>query len=119
MAMFPHLNTGAVAQYSASVWNRRPARVIYFIDGQDQRYTTSYKALRTWQIRLELLNEDEIDALQAFFLGQMGAYSTFSFYDPFSGQIVPNCRFATESFSASWDGVDVGSTALLVTETNG
>ncbi len=118
-ATFPLLSTGAVAQYPTAQITSQGAQVIRFLDGTDQRYLTQANALRRWQIRLDQLNEGEIFQLESFFAQQSGNYSIFSFPDPFSGTVVPNCRFGTEALETSYVGVDVSSAVLWVIETNG
>jgi hypothetical protein len=119
MATFPILTSGAVTQYPAQITSGQGAQVIRFMDASDQRYLTQPRAYRQWQIRLDLLNENEIQALEAFFTGQSGDYSPFNFPDPFSGTTVPNCRFAAPGFVSEYVGVDVNSTSFWVIETNG
>jgi hypothetical protein len=119
MAIFPTLNTGAVAQYPLAANTGQGAQVIRFLDGSDQRYCSQAKMLRSWQIRLDLLNEDEIYQLEAFFVAQQGDYSTFIFPDPISGTAVPNCRFAAPGFASEYAGIDAASTDFWVIETNG
>jgi hypothetical protein len=119
MATFPILSSGAVMQYPALISSGQGAQVIRFLDASDQRYLAQPKALRQWQIRLDLLNEDEIQQLEAFFIAQTGDYSTFAFPDPFSGASVPNCTFGAPGFASEYVGVDVSSTSFWVTETNG
>jgi hypothetical protein len=119
MANFPVLSSGAVMQYPASTVSGQGAQLIRFIDGSDQRYLMQGSALRQWQIRLDLLNEAEMQQLEAFFVSQTGDYSPFVFPDPFSGSMVANCRFAAPGFLTEYVGVDAGSTSFWVIETNG
>ncbi len=119
MATFPTLNTGSVTQYPLGINTGQGAEVILFLDGTDQRYLTQARTLRQWQIRLELLNDEEMQQLEAFFIAQQGDYSTFDFPDPYSGALVPNCRFGAPGFISDCVGVDVNSTSLGVIETNG
>jgi hypothetical protein len=119
MANFPVLSSGAVSQYPALMGSGQGAQVIRFLDASDQRYLTQPRALRQWQIRLDLLNESELQAFEAFFVAQSGDYSPFTFPDPFSGATVPNCRLAAPGFVSEYVGVDVGSTSFWVMETNG
>lgn len=119
MANFPVLSSGAVMQYPAVIANGQGAQVIRFLDATDQRYLAQPRALRQWQIRLDLLNENEIQQLEAFFIAQSGDYSAFDFPDPFSGTSVPNCLFAAPGFVSEYVGVDVSSTSFWVIETNG
>lgn len=119
MANFPMLSSGAVTQYPAVIGTGQSARVIRFIDGSDQRYLNQGHPLRRWQIRLDLLNESELQKLEAFFAAQSGDYSPFNFPDPFSGSTVANCRFASPGFLTEYVGVDLGSTSFWVIESNG
>ncbi|HEY3939364.1 MAG TPA: DUF2460 domain-containing protein [Bryobacteraceae bacterium] len=119
MATFPVLSSGAVMQYPAPVSFGRPAQVIRFIDGTDQRFIARGRALRSWQIKLNLLSEFEIAQIEAFFQAQAGEYSAFDFPDPFSGTSVPNCRLGGPGLPIEYEGVDISSTSFLVIETNG
>ncbi|HTU48143.1 MAG TPA: hypothetical protein VMF91_23990 [Bryobacteraceae bacterium] len=119
MESFPVLSSGAVTQYPAQIASGQGAQVIRFLDASDQRYLVQPRALRQWQIRLDLLNEGEIQGLEAFFVAQSGDYSPFSFPDPFSGATVPNCRLAAPGLVTEYVGVDVSSTSFWVIETNG
>jgi hypothetical protein len=119
MTTFPVLSSGSVTQYPALVSSGQGAQVIRFLDSSDQRYLVQPRALRRWQIRLDLLNENEIQAFEAFFTAQSGDYSPFTFPDPFSGTMIPNCRLAEPGFVTEYVGVDVSSTSFWVIETNG
>lgn len=77
------------------------------------------RTFRTWEIRLDLLNEVELAQLEAFFVQQAGDYTVFSFPDPFTGTVVANCRFAHPTLVTSYTNTDAGSTVLWVMETNG
>ncbi len=119
MATFPVLSTGAVTQYPLGVTTGQSAQVIRFIDGTDQRYRTQGRMLRQWQIHLSLLNEDELTAIEAFFVEQLGGFSTFTFPDPYSGTAVANCRFGQDAFQLELEGVDASSMSFWVIETYG
>lgn len=119
MATFPLLSSGAVTQYPAPLATGQGAQVIRFIDGSDQRYLTQSKMLRQWQIRLDLLNETEIQQIEAFFVSQSGDYSPFTFPDPFSGASVTNCRLGAPALVSEYLGVGMSSTSFWVIETNG
>ncbi len=119
MANFPLLSSGAVTQYPTGLTNGQAVQVIRFLDGSDQRYMSQGKILRQWQIRLNLLNDTEIDQLEGFFTAQQGDYSSFTFPDPVSGTNVVNCRLASPGLVSEYLGVDVSATSLVVMETNG
>lgn len=118
MASFPVLSSGAVTQYPAALATSQGAQVIRFLDGSDQRYLTQGRTFRQWQIKLDLLNESEIQQIESFFAAQLGDYSSFVFPDPFSGTNVPNCRIAVSGLITDYLGVDVSSTSFWVIESN-
>jgi hypothetical protein len=93
--------------------------VIQFLDGTDQRFAARGIRLRSWQIRLTLLNEAEIAALEAFFEEQSGEYTPFTFADPFSAMNVPNCVLGSPTFVTNYLSADIGSTSFWVLETAG
>ena len=119
MAIFPTLSTGAVAQYPVSVEVGQSVQVLHFLDGSDQRFLNQGRQYRRWQIHLDLLNESEMNQLEAFFLAQQGEYSLFDFPDPISNQNVPNCRLGAAGMANDYAGIDNGSSTLWVIETNG
>lgn len=118
MASFPLLSSGAVTQYPAPLATSQSSQVIRFLDGTDQRYLTQGRTFRQWQIKLNLLNENEIQQIEAFFAAQLGDYSPFAFPDPFSGTSVPNCRIAIPGLVTDYLGVDVSSTSFWIVESN-
>ncbi|HEY1947438.1 MAG TPA: DUF2460 domain-containing protein [Bryobacteraceae bacterium] len=119
MANFPLLSSGAVVQYPTPLVVGRQAHVIQFVDGSDQRFAARGIRLRSWQIKLSLLNETEIAALEAFFEEQGGEYQTFTFPDPISQSSVPNCVLGSPTFITNYLSVDIGSTSFWVLETAG
>ncbi|MGH9583514.1 MAG: hypothetical protein ACRD4O_11315 [Bryobacteraceae bacterium] len=106
-------------QYPAPLTSGQGAQVIRFIDGSDQRYLTQGRTLRQWEIRLDLLNDQEIQQIEAFFDAQNADYSTFMFPDPFSGAAVPNCRFGAPQLLAEYVATGVHSISIWVIETYG
>src|SRR5882724_8881871 len=119
MATFPVLSSNAVLQYPAPLARVRAGRVIRFIDGSDQRFIALGKTLRSWQVKLNLLNEQELEQIELFFRARDGEYSIFDFPDPFSGMSVPNCRFGAPALATAYDSTDVGAASFWVVETNG
>jgi hypothetical protein len=119
MTIFPLLDSGAVTQYPATLNSNSAVGIVRFIDGADQRFLARGKTLRSWKIQLELLNENEIYRLERFFAGQQGDYSKFSFPDPFSGQLIPNCVYGSSELPTEYIAPDVSSTSFWVIETNG
>jgi len=93
MGSFPKLKTGAVAQYPAVQEGRFLSSVHRFADNREQRYRQRRQARRRWRIDLSQLNESEASRLAAFFEEQRGRIGQFDFEDPWSGEIISNCRF--------------------------
>jgi hypothetical protein len=118
MATFPTLSSGAITQHPIPLTTGQAAQVIRFLDGSDQRYLAQGKMLRSWQIQLNLLNEMEIQLIEAFFTSQRGEYSPFTFPDPFTASDVPNCRLGVAALVSEYIGVDATSTSFWVIETN-
>lgn len=119
MATFPSLNSGAVTQYPLIFGVSQGTSVIRFIDGADQRFLTQGKELRSWQIRVELLTDAEMEQLETFFDSQQGQYSMFTFPDPISGTAVANCRIGSAELTTVYGAPGAGSASLWVIETNG
>ena len=74
MATFPVLSSSAVIQYPAPLAHVRAGRIVRFIDGSDERFIALGKTLRSWQVKLSLLNEQELGQIEAFFETQDGEY---------------------------------------------
>jgi phage-related protein len=119
MLTFPLLSTGAVAQYPLPLSYTSPVEIIRFIDGTDQRFLSRAKSLRTWQVKLSFVNEDEISQLETFFETLGGQYSLFAFPDPYSGQLVPNCVMGETALVTDYLATDLSSSTFWVVETNG
>jgi hypothetical protein len=119
MPTFPLLKTGAVVQYPSGSVTGQASQVIRFLDGTDQRFMLQGRSLRAWQVHLNMLDEDELEALAQFFESQLGAYSSFVFPDPYTGAEVPSCRFGDDSFTTTLHGNDDGETSFWVLETYG
>lgn len=119
MATFPSLSTGAILQYPAEQILSCGVQTIRFLDGSDQRYLTQGRMLRTWQVRLKLLADVELAQVELFFIEQAGNYTMFYFPDPFTGTLVPNCRFGTPTLVTQYLGLQDGAVALWVEEING
>jgi hypothetical protein len=98
MADFPRLKTEAVMQYPASREFRQTHRVLQFVDGSQQGYRECRGALRRWVIRLELLDEVELAAFQAFFVDCQGRFGSFAFVDPWDGTEYTDCRVDQDDF---------------------
>lgn len=113
---FPHLKTGSVAQYPAAKELRLATEVVRFVDGSEQRYREFGSALRRWIIRLELLDEAELTAVEEFFEECQGAFGSFTFRDPWSGIEHTDCSLDQDSVEIVLAGELRGATALIVSE---
>jgi hypothetical protein len=116
MSAFPRLRTGAVAQYPAGRVLSHATEVLKFIDGTDQRYRARGAAVRRWVIRLELLDETEISRLEDFFATAQGRMGTFSFEDPWTGNVHTDCSLESDEFEVELVGETRGRTVLVVRE---
>jgi hypothetical protein len=118
MTIFPTLRSGAVMQFPAPLVLSQSAAVVQFLDGEEQRFLTQGRTFRRWLIRLESLSDVEAGQIEAFFQQQYGTYSSFGFPDPFSGMLVPNCRFVDSGLTMKYQGPDSNSAEFTVQECN-
>ncbi|MFZ0593668.1 MAG: DUF2460 domain-containing protein [Bryobacteraceae bacterium] len=119
MANFPVLSTGAIAQYPVSRATTFATEVIQFLDGSEQRCMMRGKLLRRWQLTLTQLSEEELLAIEEFFDANQGNFGLFTFTDPLTGAVVPNCRLQNPSIITQYLAVGNGSAVVLIEETNG
>jgi hypothetical protein len=115
-AQFPVLKTGAVAQYPATNATQFASFVVRFLDGGDQRYRQFPSSLRRWTIKLGMLDEAELNAIEQFFLTQEGRFGTFSFVDPWTQTTFANCSLDQDALDYQVQGETQGSTSLVVVE---
>jgi hypothetical protein len=113
------MKTSAVAQYPARRRIQYRNEVVRFVDGAEQRYRDCAGPLHEWEIRLNLLDEGELSAIERFFAANQGAFGTFSFTDPWSGQEYENCSLATDGLELTTSGEMRGATSLVVREGRG
>jgi hypothetical protein len=116
MGTFPTLKTGAVAQYPATKTSRFQNQILRFIDGTDQRYRDSAGPLHTWEIHLERLDEAEMANMETFFADNQGSFGSFTFTDPWDGQVHSNCSLATDSLGLVLSNEMQGGVVLKVVE---
>ena len=114
MATFPKLKTGAVMQYPATRTLRFTQDAVRFLDGTEQRFRGSASALRSWAIRLDLVDEGELAAIEGFFLETQGAFASFSFVDPWDGVEYEDCSLDADAFEFHLSGEQRGKTSLIV-----
>src|ERR1039457_4999921 len=91
MGTFPVLKTGAVVQFPASRALDCATDVIQFIDGAEQRFRDYARPYRRWMVRLEALDETELQSARSF-VQENGATGLFSFTDPWDGTVYSSCR---------------------------
>ena len=116
MATFPLLKTGAVTQYPAQKSFAYSNYVARFLDGAEQRYRESSGPLSRWSIRLDLVDEAELNALELFFLDQQGAFGSFSFIDPWDSTTHANCSLDEDTLDLQLAGEGRGSTTVNIRE---
>ena len=116
MDTFPTLKTGAVAQYPASKTFRFQNQILRFLDGTDQRYRDSAGPLHTWEIHLDKLDEGEMAIMETFFADNQGSFNSFTFTDPWDGQVYPDCSLASDSLRLVSSNEMQGSVVLKVVE---
>jgi uncharacterized protein DUF2460 len=116
VATFPALKTGAVAQYGSSRTRSFSTDVFRFLDGGEQRFQQYAAPLRRWTIRLSLLDEAELTALESFFATQGGQAESFAFPDPWDGTVYANCSFDNDQLATQYGGPARGLASVGVKE---
>jgi hypothetical protein len=116
MAAFPELKTGAVAQYPSERSRGYSTAVYEFLDGSEQRTSQFGTPLRRWLVRLELLDEAELFALEQFFVEEGGAAGSFSFIDPWDETEYPDCSFEGDEIELVFAGPGDGRSQLVIRE---
>jgi len=115
MSEFPKLKTGAVMQYPASRSLECATQVFRFVDGSEQRYRER-PPVRRWVIRLERLDEEELQNLQAFFVSAQGRVGSFSFMDPWDEIEHDDCSLEGDELAVEVSEEMRGRTVLVVRE---
>jgi hypothetical protein len=116
MTTFPKLKTEAVMQYPGVKALRFQSEIVRFVDGSEQRYRDAASALHRWTVRLDLLDERELSALDEFFEANQGAFGSFAFIDPWDGTEYPDCSLESDSFEFTLTGEMRGQTKLEIRE---
>jgi hypothetical protein len=114
MNEFPRLKTGAVAQYPARRVTRYQTQVMRFMDGSEQRFREFSGALRRWVIELTTLDDEEMEAMEAFFVAEQGGYGTFTFVDPWDDVEYEGCSLDNPDSFFNYTGLHDGRTRLVV-----
>jgi len=100
MATFPTLlKTGAFAQYPISRDVSLATQLVRFLDGSQQTYQIGGAGLRSWVLKLDLLDETELSAIIAF-AEQIGT-GTFAFTNPVTGETAAKCVIAGAQLATS------------------
>ena len=116
MGAFPTLRTGAVAQYPAERSIEFATQVLWFVDGSEQRFAERSGPLKCWVVRLDFLDESELNALSEFFRAQGGMAGVFAFTDPWDGTTHATCTLDTDEMAMELAGEGRGSMSLIVRE---
>jgi phage-related protein len=116
MANFPALKTGAVAQYGSDRSRQFSTQVLRFLDGSEQRFPGYGAPLLQWVIRLDLLDESELENLELFFENEGGRAGTFSFTDPWDGTVYGSCSLGSDDLALGFQEIARGQTQVVVKE---
>jgi hypothetical protein len=116
MNTFPLLNTGAITQYPAKAGTSFSNQVLQFVDGSEQRFPGYGGPQHQWTVQLDLLGEDEMSRLAAFFADLAGPAGSFVFTDPDTDTVYPDCSFGNEEFSMVEQPGSVAKTTLTIRE---
>src|SRR3954469_14000252 len=108
MAHFPTLRTGAITQYPSERSTQVPTASFRFVDGAEQRFARSAAPLKRWLIRMELLDDVELFALEHFFIEQGGAAQEFAFTDPWDLMDHARCSFENDDVMSMFQGIGDG-----------
>jgi hypothetical protein len=114
MMNFPTLKTGAPVQYPLQSSTRFRTQSVDFLDGSRQTYSLQGRALRSWAIQLDLLDDQELSAV-CDFAAQAGS-RTFLFSDPATGEDSIKCILGGNSFELIQKDELRGQTRLLIRE---
>src|SRR5450759_746401 len=114
MATFPKLKTTAIAQYPVARREQFQNQTVRFVDGSEQRYRDSGGARLEWEIQFSLLDEGELAAIEEFFLANQGAFGSFSFTDPWDGQVYDDCSAGADELALVTVAEMRGGTKLTV-----
>lgn len=115
----PPLKTGIAAQHPLQRTLQFATRVLTFVDGQEQRTTTSGPALRSWSLSFNQLDEAELWAQELAFVSAQGGARDVAFTDPFDGTEYPMTYFAGEQLELELTNDDSGRTNVEIRESRG
>jgi hypothetical protein len=115
MSSFPRLKTGALAQYPATRRRLHETEVHRFVDGAEQAYRASAGRFE-WVIRLDLLDETELAALQEFVVSMQGRFGSFSFEDPWDETVHADCSLEQDELVIDLAGERRSAAVLVIRE---
>jgi phage-related protein len=115
MSTFPTLKTGAVMQYPAKKQGTYSTQVVRFLDGSEQRFRDYVQPVHSWIVKLDQLDESEMNSLREFFRILDGGSEGFSFTDPWDDAVYPDCSLGDEMLEA-FAGEQDGTSQLVITE---
>ena len=116
MLTFPTLKTGSTVQYPFTCSEFFANDVKRFLGGDEQRYRTTPTSLHNWTVKLDLLDEAELQEVEALFQATNGSSDTFSFIDPVSGTVFPSCYFRSDSLNQVFKGELQSGTTIVIQE---
>ncbi|MGA2267695.1 MAG: hypothetical protein ABSH44_04410 [Bryobacteraceae bacterium] len=82
MLVYPQLITGALSQFPVQKRRRLRTVVNTSLDGRPIKLADPGAEITEWQLAYTGLTDDEVAALQQFFLAVEGTLNTFTFLDP-------------------------------------
>ena len=115
MSTLPLLKSGQIAQYPLRRRIRQNVETIAFLDGTEQRCATS-RPLHEWTIQLDLIDEQELNAIESFVRGQQGAAGHFEFTDPADGIRYSNCSLTLDVLNECFEAPGRVLARLLIRE---
>ena len=110
------LKTGAAAQYPFERRLEFATEVLRFLDWTEQRFRQRASTARRWVIRLNLLDENELARIEAFFQTEQGRTGSFAFTDPCDGQTYADCSLDSDTIELGYEEVAGGITAIVIRE---
>jgi len=102
------------AQYPSARREQYQNQTVRFVDGSEQRFRDCGGARVQWDIQFSELDEGELAAIEEFFLASQGAFDSFTFTDPWDGQVYDNCSASADVLTLLTEGEMRGSTKLTV-----
>jgi hypothetical protein len=119
MSTFPTLKTGAVIQYPAARVTQFSTGIVQFLDGEEQRYRDFAQPYHRWVVKLDGLDETELQAIRTFAQEMNGAVGVFSFTDPWDATVYPACSLEGAAWPDTVTGPLQSATTLTIRELRG